>query len=79
MAGAGPTSSQAELKWKIDSISKDIYYIDLELQKIVESGGNPSGDRAQNLKAAKLDLAKQIFQRETQLQLKKVQSRKQWH
>ena len=43
MAGAGPTFSQAKLKRKIDSVSKDIYFIDLKLQKIRQSGGN-SGD-----------------------------------
>ena len=76
MAGAGPTFSQAELKLKIDSVSKDIYFIDLELQKIRQSGGN-SGDRVQNLQAAKLDLQKQVVQLQVQLELKKAQSRKQ--
>ena len=38
MAGAGPTFSQTKLKQKIDSVSKDIYFIDLELQKFVKVG-----------------------------------------
>ena len=76
MAEAGPTVSQAELKQKLDSVSKDIYFIDLELQKIRQSPANTIPGRVQNLEAAKLQ-QKEVVQLQVQLELKKTQSKNQ--
>ena len=77
MAEAGHTVSQAELKRKLDSVSKDIYFIDLELQKICQSPANTIPGRVQNLEAAKLQLQKEVVQLQVQLELKKAQSKNQ--
>ena len=71
MAVRGP--SQAELKCRLDSLSKQIFEIDLKIQSFRTQG---KVDTVRDLEAAKLELQKQIVSLQIDLELAKAKAKK---
>ena len=71
MAVRGP--SQAELKRRLDSLSKQIFEIDLKIQSFRTQG---KVDTVCDLEAAKLELQKQIVSLQIDLELAKAKAKK---
>ena len=71
--GGASDLSKAQIKCDLEQIGKDLYNIDLQIQK-VKSQGN---DRHQidNLEEAKRIIQKDVVQKQIQLELKDAQSR----
>ena len=71
--GGASDLSKAQIKHDLEQLGKDLYNIDLQIQK-VKSQGN---DRNQifNLKEAKHIIQKDVVEKQIQLELKVAQSR----
>ena len=66
--------SQAALKWKIESVSKQIFEIDLKIQSFRQQEDKVEAVR--NLEAAKLQLQQDIVSLQINLKLAKAKNKK---
>ena len=65
--------SQAQLKRDLDSLSKQIFDIDLAIQRQQGSGNTQT---IANLEAAKVEIQKEIVAKQIELELKQAQNKK---
>ena len=69
----GGCVSQAQLKRDLDSLSKQIFDIDLAIQRQQGSGNTQT---IANLEAAKVEIQKEIVAKQIKLELKQAQNKK---
>ena len=69
----GGRVSQAQLKRDLDSLSKQIFDIDLPIQRQQASGNTQT---IANLEAAKVEIQKEIVAKQIELELKQAQNKK---
>ena len=69
--GGGP--SLAELKRQLDSLARDLFNIDLQIQQVKQ--GNPNPNSLQRLEQARSQIKDKILQKQIQFELKKAQNK----
>ena len=70
--GGGP--SLAELKRQLDSLTRDLFNIDLQIQQVKEGKANPNS--VERLEQARSQIKDDILQKEIQFELKKAQNKR---
>ena len=73
MAEGGRAISQVQLKRDLDSLSKQIFNIDLAIQRQQGPGNTQT---IANLEAAKVEIQKEILAKQIELELKQAQNKK---
>ena len=58
-------STQAQLKRDLDSLGRDLFNIDLQIQQLKQGAKNPH--QIQTLEAAKFEIQKQVVAKEIEL------------